>query len=142
PGDTEEDKDVIRRQLHHYIMAFDTGIAAAVGRQFTVAGESLAHDRWLFDLLMARSTAGDCELIARGWEANMLRGWLYHDGVFESDRRDEKALDPEALLGRYSQSSEPVTFTCVPPGDGRRNALDRNLDGILNGDDSFSGSDR
>lgn len=142
PGDTEEDKDVIRRQLHHYIMAFDTGIAAAVGRQFTVAGESLAHDRWLFDLLMARSTAGDCELIARGWEANMLRGWLYRVGVFESDRRDEKALDPEALLGRYSHSSEPVTFTCVPPGDGRRNALDRNLDGILNGDDSFSGSDR
>jgi len=45
------------------------------------------------------------------------------------------------LLDRYRQSAEPVTFTCVPPGDGGRSALDRDLDGYLDGDELLAGSD-
>jgi hypothetical protein len=45
------------------------------------------------------------------------------------------------LLGRYRESEEPITFTCVPPGDGVRSALDRDSDGHRDGDEIFAGSD-
>jgi hypothetical protein len=66
---------------------------------------------------------------------------LYRSYAHHSDRRGEAPLEREALLGRYRSSGEPVTFTCVPPGDGVRSALDRNLDGVLDGDELLAGSD-
>ena len=141
PGKTEEEKDVMRRLLQSYIMAFDTGMAPAVGRQLTISDELKEEERQLIDLLMIRAAAGDCDLTARGWEGTALRGWLYRNDAFYGDRSDEGPLRLEALLSRYRSSSEPITFTCVPPGDGLRSALDRDLDGYLDGDELFAGSD-
>jgi DNA-binding beta-propeller fold protein YncE len=136
PGQTEAEKDVIRRQLHAYIMAFDTGMAPAVGRQLTITGEPAPDQRQMLHLLEIRSAAEECDLTARVWEGRKQRGWLYRDYAYHGDRRDEKSLETEALLGRYRNTGEPITFTCVPPGDGRRSALDRDLDGIVDGDES------
>jgi hypothetical protein len=134
PGDSEAEKDVLRRQLHHYVMSFDTGIAPAVGRQLTVNGAPAAADRELLRLLEIRSAAGECDLTARAWEGKMQRGWLYRDYVYQGDRREQGTLEADALIARYSGAGEPVTFTCVPPGDGRR-SVDRDLNGILDGDE-------
>jgi hypothetical protein len=90
---------------------------------------------------MSRAAAGDCDLMARGWDETALRGWLYSNSVFNSDRRYETPLPLDALLNRYRVLGEPLTFTCVPPGDGVRSALDRDLDGHLDGDELFAGSD-
>ena len=135
PGKTEEEKDLIRRQLHHYIMAFDTGMAPAVGWQLTFTGEPSAGERQLLHLLEIRSAAEECDLTARVWEGRAQRGWLYREYAYYGDRRDEKPIETDALLGRYRESGEPITFTCVPPGDGRRSALDRDLNGVLDGDE-------
>lgn len=141
PGNSEAEKDLIRRQLHEYIIAFDTGMAPAVGRQLTVGGAASAGERDWLALLMARASAGDCDLIARGWEDNELRGWLYRQGAFQGDRRGEPAQSLTALLARFGDRREPLTFTCVPPGDGWRSALDRDLDGHFDGDERLAGSD-
>lgn len=42
---------------------------------------------------------------------------------------DGRNLPLEALL----QRQQPVTFTAVPPGEGRRSGLDRDLNGVLDG---------
>jgi YVTN family beta-propeller protein len=141
PGDTEAEKDTTRRLLQSYIMAFDTGMAPAVGRQVTITKELNQEQRQLLDLLMTRAAAGDCDLTARGWEGAVQRGWLYLNFNFKGDRRDEAPLQLAALLSRYRRNGEPITFTCVPPGDGLRSALDRDLDGALDGDELFAGSD-
>src|SRR5688572_7556734 len=104
PGKTEEEKDLIRRQLHHYIMAFDTGMAPAVGRQLTVIGEPSAGERQLLHLLEIRSAAEECDLTARVWEGRAQRGWLYRDYAYHGDRSDEKPMETDALLGRYRES--------------------------------------
>jgi hypothetical protein len=123
-------------------MAFDTGMAAAVGRQLTITDELNKEERQLVDLLMARAAAGDCDLTARGWEGAALPGWLlYRNHAFYGDRRSETPLRVEALLSRYRHTGEPATFTCVPPGDGLRSALDRDLVGHLDGDELLAGSD-
>jgi YVTN family beta-propeller protein len=141
PGKTEEEKDVTRRLVQSYIMAFDTGIAPAVGRQLTISHELKEKEQQLIDLLMTRAAAGDCDLVARGWEGTALRGWLYFNDAFHGDRSDAIPLGLEVLLSRYKGNGEPITFTCVPPGDGLRSALDRDLDGYLDGDELLAGSD-
>jgi hypothetical protein len=141
PGKDEQEKDSIRRALQSYVIAFDTGMAPAVGRQLTVPGAMTPAQEELLGLLMARAAAGDCDLIASGWEGGRERGWLYQRGAFRGDRRDENMLNSAALLKRYSAGRETVTFTCVPPGDGARSALDRDLDGFPNGDEWAAGSD-
>jgi hypothetical protein len=141
PGDTELEKDVIRRQLHHYVMAFDTGMAPMVGRQLTLSGELAASARQMLDLMSARAAAGDCDLTARGWEGKTLRGWLLREQRFYADRSADAPLGLGALLEGFQRAAEPITFTCVPPGDGRRSAIDRDLDGHLDGDEISAGSD-
>jgi YVTN family beta-propeller protein len=141
PGKTQEEKDVTRRLLQSYIVAFDTGMAPAVGRQLTVSDELREDERSLIHLLMTRAAVGDCDLTARGWEGTALRGWLYRSGVFQGDRRAEAPLQLDALLVRYRKNREPMTLTCVPPGDGVRSALDRDLDGSWDGDEILHGSD-
>jgi hypothetical protein len=42
------------------------------------------------------------------------------------------------LIERHEAIGEPITFTCVPPGDGVRSALDRDLDGVLDGEEPQS----
>jgi hypothetical protein len=66
---------------------------------------------------------------------------LLRNREFSSDRGADAPLTLGDLLDRYSRSVEPVTFTCVPPGDGRRSAIDRDLDGYLDGDEILAGSD-
>jgi YVTN family beta-propeller protein len=138
PGNTEAEQDVTRRLLHSYVIAFDTGTAPAVGRQLTISDEVRPQDRKLLDLLISRAGVGDCDLTARAWEGPALRGWLLRNGLFQGDRSGETPLPLESLLRRYQQSAEPLTFTCVPPGDGVRSALDRELDGRLDGDGALA----
>jgi DNA-binding beta-propeller fold protein YncE len=141
PGRTEAEKDVVRRQLHNFIMAFDTGMAPSVGRQLTVNGELSASERQMLDLLGQRAAAGDCDLIARAWEGKSQRGWLLRNAVYYSDRSADAPLTLGELLERHRRSGEPLTFTCVPPGDGRRSAIDRDLDGVVDGDEMIARSD-
>ena len=141
PGDTEEENDVIRHQLHSFIMAFGTGMASSVGQQLTITDTPQNEQQLRLDILMSRAVAGDCDLTARGWEGSVLRGWLYRKHAFYADRSTDTPLSLEALLDRYRHNHEPITFTCVPPGDGLRSALDRDLDGYLDGDELLIGSD-
>jgi hypothetical protein len=87
PGKSEDEKDIVRRQLHHYIMAFDTGMAPAVGRQLTVAGEPSVENRKLLHLLEIRSAAEECDLAARVWEGKVQRGWLYRNYSYRRSAR-------------------------------------------------------
>jgi hypothetical protein len=122
-------------------VALDTGMAPAVGRQLTAARELQPEERHWLDVLISRAAAGDCDLTAKGWEEAVLRGWLYRGDGFYGDRRGEPPLALQSLLDRYRRSGEPLTFTCVPPGDGLRTALDRDLDGHWDGDELRAGSD-
>jgi hypothetical protein len=42
----------------------------------------------------------------------------------------------EALLAKLADPEDRLTFTCTPWGSGVRIGLDRDLDGILDGDET------
>jgi hypothetical protein len=67
-----------------------------------------------------------------------LRFWIFEAAQPEVPPKILRylALSP----GRWWHS-EPLTFTCVPPGDGLRIALDRDLNGDLDGDELLAGTE-
>jgi hypothetical protein len=60
------------------------------------------------------------------------------DGVFRPDRAGpEVSLDD--LRAIASQPGQPLTFTCTPWGSGERMGIDRDLDGVPDGEDPTTG---
>jgi len=141
PGATEAERGAMRRALNAYVLAFDTGMAPAVGRQVTLSARPGPDERALLETLAERAQAGDCDLLARSWVEGEERGWLLRGGAFHGNRTADAPRSLEDLLAHARARDEPLTFTCVPPGDGVRSALDRDLDGHLDGDERDAGSD-
>ncbi len=144
PGSNEAERGALRRSVAEYLLAFDTGMAPAVGQQLTAGASLPPADRARLDLLAARAGAGDCDLVARCLAEGRERGYLLAretGGLFRTDRASEVPLTLADLLAQAARPSGEVTFTCVPPGDGPRSALDRDGDGFLGGDEIAAGSD-
>jgi DNA-binding beta-propeller fold protein YncE len=118
--------------LSQFMLAFDSNLKPIVGQQVTFTADNQAAALPRLELMMARADAGDCELVAKRGN----RGYLYQgSGKFQSDRHRE-GLIPEAELRALSKiPGGEVTFTCVPPGSGRRIGIDRDDDGVLDGDE-------
>lgn len=137
PGD---DRELLA--LEAYLLAFDTGMAPMVGQQVTVQAAPSTADRDRLDGMQERARLGDCDLLVRGLMDGRERSWLLMDGAFQPDVAAATPLARSELLGLTREpASGPLTFTCVPPGDGRRGALDRDRDGAFNGDELTAGSD-
>ncbi len=135
-----------RRQLEAFMMAFDSELAPIVGQQVTIGGQASAQDLEQLALLVERAQAPfywptpsqghECELVAHaGGQAWLLRGGRFEPALLVGD-----AVGLEALLAPGAERG-PTTFTCVPPGAGRRRGLDRDRDGALDGDEARLGTD-
>jgi YVTN family beta-propeller protein len=123
-----------RRQVEAFMLAFDSNLAPIVGQQVTVAAGSGGDAAARVDLLEARAAAGECDLVVHGFFGTRVFGFLYEPatGMFLPDTRRGAKLTDHAL--RALRRTGPLTFTAVPPQSGRRIALDRELDGVLDGD--------
>lgn len=125
----------LRRQLEAFMMVFDSNVAPIVGQQVTLVGEGGLDVRARIDLLTAQASAGACELVVRGVVHGDPVGFLFVPATskFTPDRSRQPALSGAELRGLGA--SGPLTFTAVPVGSGRRIGIDRDLDGVLDGDE-------
>jgi DNA-binding beta-propeller fold protein YncE len=120
-----------RQALEAFVLAMDSNFAPIVGQQVTLVANNTAAAGARVALFLARAAADECEVIA--FNSDTGEGYLYSGGVFLRDKAAATALtDPQ--LRALAQGSTSITYTCVPKGNGRRLALDRYLDGTLNGD--------
>ena len=118
------------------MMAFDTNLAPIVGQQITLTTElsSVALPR--IQLMMARATATECDLVAKVRIDGREVGFLFDNhGGFVPDRHGAPPVSLAALVDVAQEEDTPITFTCVPPGSGVRIALDRYGNGMWDGDD-------
>src|SRR6185503_14303096 len=71
--------DPQRRDVEAFLLAFDTGMAPAVGYQITFGGANNADPVAIarVDTLKAQADAGNCQLIAKGRVSGQPRGWHY-----------------------------------------------------------------
>jgi YVTN family beta-propeller protein len=122
--------DVTRRDVSNYMHAVDTDLAPIVGQQITLTSANASSVGSRIDLLIARAKAPfvskelggsvtECDLVASVVEGGTLRGYLLNaSGSFvanDGTTRSDSAL--RALAGTPGQE---VTYTCTPPGSGKR----------------------
>jgi YVTN family beta-propeller protein len=126
-----------KNDIAAYSMCFDTRMAPAAGYTRTVtaanvATASIQHD---WTLLQNQAAAGNIELIVKGTLGGQLHGLLYQPAT-NNYLTDKTGLGPftQAQLMLMAQKGDTLSIMGVPPGSGRRMGIDRNLDGILDGD--------
>jgi hypothetical protein len=127
--------DTMRRQVEAFLLAFDTNLAPIVGQQVTLGPTADAAAQARLDLLEEAAGSGWCDLVARLRRGNVEHGYLYlRDGTFTLDRVGRPPVTDDALRAVAARGAF-ITFTAVPPASGYRLALDRDEDGILDGND-------
>ncbi|MBX3463840.1 MAG: YncE family protein [Planctomycetes bacterium] len=123
-----------------FMLAFDTGTAPLTGYQFHLDRATAGSPGYAANLALAtaRAAAGDVELTAHGRLDGELRGLLYQSasGQFVTDRTGVGPFTAAQLQAKAQAGTASLVFTAVPPGTGQRLALDRDLDGVRNGDEA------
>jgi hypothetical protein len=142
--------DTQQRQVEAFIMEFDSDMAPIVGQQVTIGATTSARGAnplAILDLLIQRAnttyytspTLGavkECDLIAKGVLNGKQRGWLYiGNESFQSELQGDATWSKSQLLSAAAQPGVRITFTCVPPGSGRRMGIDRDRDNLLDSSD-------
>jgi len=120
---------------------------AAVGRQLTVDGSNnddpatvglIGSMLSLVDAPPASQPGPDVDLVVKGRQAGLERGYAYSGGnLFQSDRLGA-TVTAEALRSSAAAGSE-LTFTVVPAG--ARIGIDRDEDGVFDRDELDACSD-
>lgn len=126
--------------LRAFIYAFPTESPPILGQQVTLTDANRAQAAARIDLLVQRGMVDapipECDLVVDGIVDAGPRSWVMdRNGLFLPDRSSEPAIDRATLESRITNSNQYLTFTCTPWGSGVRIGVDRDLDGILNGDE-------
>lgn len=129
------------QDVANYVMAIDSNLAPIVGQQVTLSDTSGTAAASKLGVMIQRALVSnpraECDLIAKAAIAGEKRGWLLQaTRDFRSDRVAEAPYDLQSLMDIAKAPDQAMTFTCVPPGSGQRMGIDRDEDGILDGDDS------
>jgi DNA-binding beta-propeller fold protein YncE len=125
----------LRRKIVAFMMAFDSNLASVVGQQITMTPFNTSSASPRLDLLEAQATAGSCDLVAKsGAVAGVDVGFLYGNGAWQPSSMSLPAISDAALRALVARGAT-LTFTCVPPGEGVRVALDRDGDGYADADE-------
>jgi hypothetical protein len=114
------------------MLAFDSNLAPIVGQQITLSGKNHFEALPRLKLFMDRAAQGECDLVAKSMDG----GYLYQPGgMFRPDKRSAPLVSETQLINMASRDAGETTFTCVPPGSGVRIGIDRDEDGVLDGDE-------
>lgn len=110
---------------------------AAVGKQvtFNAANVSDANAIAYLDTLIGLADAGRVGIVAKGRVGGVPRGYTYvGGGLFQPDKVADAQVATAALRGGAGAGAE-ITFTVVPLGTQVRIGIDRDADGIYDGDE-------
>jgi YVTN family beta-propeller protein len=128
----------IKNNLAAFVQCFDTGTAPAVGYTFTLTPTNVtsaaAGTNWT--LLEGQAAATNVDLVVKGTFGGQIHGWTYQP-VLNNYRPDSTnlATQTRAQLAAKVQAGDTLTLMGVPPGSGVRLGIDRDENGVLDGDE-------
>jgi hypothetical protein len=112
--------------MEAFMLAFDTNLAPIVGQQITLTSPADPQVLARIQLMMTRTAATECDLIAKVRLDRREAGLLYNNGgAFVPDSHSAKPVSLAALADLTRDQNTAITFTCVPPGSGVRIGLSR-----------------
>ena len=137
-ADTFQIPDALVPDMIEFLLAMDTGTPPATGYEIQLSQATLGSPDLSVDLpiLEQLSVAGSIDLVAKGTVLGDRHGLLY-DPINDRYDSDATGLGPYLLadLEALAASGDAdITFVGVPFGSGTRIGIDRDLDGILDGD--------
>ncbi|MBX3379600.1 MAG: beta-propeller fold lactonase family protein [Phycisphaeraceae bacterium] len=108
---------------------------AAVGKQTTLVSFATATESQLSLLSQfeALASVGKVGLVVKGRVNGVSRGWAYQGGMFQPDKAGP--LVTLASVKNLASLGNEQTWMIVPKGSEVRIGIDRDLDGILDGDE-------
>jgi hypothetical protein len=124
-----------RRALASFVLAYDSNLFPVVGQQVTFDRHSSADASARAALLVARAQAGDCDLVAKVFLGGREVGFVFENGAWRPDRSGAPHLAEADLETLARNENHALTITAVPPGSGYRIGIDRNEDGVADGDE-------
>jgi DNA-binding beta-propeller fold protein YncE len=144
--------DAEERNLEEFVLAFPSTLAPIVGQQITLTSTNAATVDGRIDLMIQRAqtafvlvnspNARECDLIVKGTIDGEPRGWRMTSvsGAFLPDKAADSPRTDAQLRALAATPGQELTYTCAPPGSGVRMGIDRDLDGILDGDEGAPGA--
>jgi YVTN family beta-propeller protein len=134
--------DPRRRQVEAFMLAFDSNLFPIVGQQVTLSHANKNQVGPRIDLLIERAEEGECDLIAKASFLGHELGYLYAgNDTFIPNRAWRPPLSDALMRYLATHTWTELTYTCVPPGSGERLAIDRDGDGLFDGDEDDCGTD-
>ena len=114
-----------RAQVAAFVLAMDSDLAPVVGQQVTWRPNASAAVESQLGLLKAQAAVTvprrACDLVVRASiDGTNYAGLMQTDGSWLMKTGERQS---EAALRGLASVSQPLTFTCMPPGTGRRAAL-------------------
>ncbi|MBU6378321.1 MAG: hypothetical protein KJS95_07280 [Gammaproteobacteria bacterium] len=116
-----------RRQVIAFVLAFDSDLLPVVGQQVTwrPGAEAAVETRLTLLREQARTSSPRpaCDLMARATvNGTAYSALLQSDGSWAMRGGGSRS---DAQLRELASAAQPLTFTCLPPGTGKRTALDQ-----------------
>jgi len=131
--------------LVSFLMNFgtETHPATGVSVTFDVAGLADSERLALYGDLLAVVASGENDFVAHGNVTGEERGFVWTSSTptptFQSDRASESWTEADFIDA--INNGAILTFMSVPPGEGIRMGIDRDLDGAFDRDELDTGSD-
>lgn len=127
--------------LSAFLMCYDAGIAPIVGFTRTMTGANAVNAQLVNDvnLMIGQANINNSNLVVKGLLNGSQRGFVYNpsNGQFNSDKTGVGPFTFAQLQSSAQSGNAILTFTAVPVGSGTRIGVDRNLNGILDGDEAI-----
>lgn len=125
-----------KRNLSAFIQCFDTGTAPVVGYTRTVRAATLAASAADWSVLEAQAVASASDLVVRLLENGTRRGFVYRPSTNDY-LGDQAALAPLTRTALEAKITAGATATImgVPRTSGQRLGIDRNGNGLPDGDE-------
>jgi len=130
---------VRKRDISAFVQCFDTGTAPAVGYARTLAAANVSTASLSNDWNMLEAQAAgltNINLVVKGTYGGAQRGFLYQPASnnYRADTTNIAALTRVQLRAAV-MAGDALTVMGVPVGSGTRLGIDRNENGILDGDE-------
>lgn len=126
--------DATRRDVSDFMHAMDSDMAPIVGQQVTVSATNATDTYPRLNLLIQRAKTAfvskqlggqvtECDLVAQAVEGGARRGYVLDAGSGNFVAADGSQRSESSLRSLSMVIGQEVTYTCAPPGSGRRVAF-------------------
>lgn len=123
--------DATRRDVSDFMHVMDSDMAPIVGQQVTLTSANAAAVNPRIDLLIQRASTPyvskelggnvtECDLVAQLVEGGTRRGYVYDVASSSFVSGDGARRTDATLRALASTVGQEVTYTCTPPGSGKR----------------------